>query len=226
MWFCPYPVDVTRFRTSAVTSPTNRDRLRARFGLSPNDFVVAFNGKLIDRKRPTELADAIRAVGDPSVKALFVGTGPLEDEVKHRGGNRVRVTGFINQTEIPAILSLGDLGVMPSSYDPHPLAVTEFLALGTPVLVSDRIGCVGPDDTVRPGENGLVYPCGDVAALTAAIVRLRTDEALRQRMGRRATEIADTQTPEVAADVVVKCMTEVRMAGDNRATFRHRVGQK
>jgi glycosyltransferase involved in cell wall biosynthesis len=220
MWFCPLPVDVDRFRSTAEAGQADRDRLRARFGLAPTDFVVAFNGKLVDRKRPVDLADAVRSAGDPGLKALFIGTGPLVNEIKARGGDCVRVTGFVNQAELPSVLALADLAVMPSSHDPHPLAVTEFMALGIPAVVSDRIGCIGQDDVVRPGETGLVYPCGDVAALTAAVFRLRRDGDLRRQMGRRAAAVADTQTPRVAADAVVRCLEGIRRPGSTTAALQ------
>jgi glycosyltransferase involved in cell wall biosynthesis len=174
--------------------------------LEPDDYVVTFSGKLVDRKRPQDVAEAVRLIGDRRVKALFVGTGPLEAEVRRLGAEFVRVTGFVNQEEIPSVLALGDLAVMPSSYDAHPLAVTESLALGVPVLVSDRIGCYGPDDALRHGENGYVYPCGDVKALAGLIARLRDDPGLRHRLSLRATELVQEQTPRAAAEALLLCL--------------------
>jgi glycosyltransferase involved in cell wall biosynthesis len=211
MRLCPLPVDVKRFRSEAgILGTESRAELRKRFRLEADDFVVTFSGKLVERKRPQDLADAVRTLGDPGVKALFVGCGPLEEELRRRSGEFVRLTGFVNQLEIPRILALGDLGVMPSGYDPHPLAVTESLALGVPVLVSDLIGCHGPDDALRNGENGYVYPCGDIAALAELIGRLKNDRELLARLQERARELIHSQTPQAAKEAVLDCLERLK----------------
>jgi glycosyltransferase involved in cell wall biosynthesis len=207
MRLCPLPVDVARFRSAlSDLDEGKRVELRKRFQLAPDDFVVTFSGKLSERKRPQDLADAVRLLGDPRVKALFVGCGSLEEELRNRGGDFVRMTGFVNQQEIPRILALGDLAVMPSAYDPHPLAVTESLALGVPVLVSDLLGCYGPDDALRVGENGLVYRCGDIPALAGLIRRVKEDSSLLASMKKRAVDLIGTQTPQTAARAVRECL--------------------
>lgn len=211
MWWCPCPVDVGRLQRAVRNfSGPERAELRRRYGLTPDDFVVTFSGKLVERKRPLDLAEAVTATGDPKIKALFVGSGPLELRLRRAGGEQVRLTGFVNQQEIARVLALGDLAAMPSSYDAHPLAVTESLALGIPVLVSDRVGCHGPNDVLRDGENGLVYPSGDVGALAGAILGLKADADRRRRMGERARRLAGTQSPGVAAQAVVRCLRELR----------------
>ena len=55
--------------------------------------------------------------------------------------------------------------VHPSQADPHPLITSEGACMGLPMIYSDRIGAVGPTDIAREGENVIVYPCGDTAAL-------------------------------------------------------------
>jgi glycosyltransferase involved in cell wall biosynthesis len=206
-WFCPMPVDLERFRSRlAGESPADRDALRRRLDLAADDFVVTFSGKMQPGKRPKDLAAAVRAIGDPRVKALYIGSGAMEEEVRRVGGEQVCMAGFVNQADMPRYVALGDVSVMPSAIDQHPLAVTESLGLGIPVLLSDRCGCYGPDDVLRDGENGFVYPCGDVEALAALIVQLRDDAALRRRLGERGREIAQTQTPQAAREVLVRCV--------------------
>ncbi len=211
MRLCPLPVDVSRFRAALDgLDDVKRAELRKRFQLAPDDFVITFSGKLYEGKRPQDLADAVRLLGDPRVKALFVGCGPAQEELRHRGGDSIRMAGFVNQQEIPSVLALGDLAVMPSANDAHPLAVTESLALGVPVLVSDLIGCHGPDDSLRDGENGFVYRCGDIHALAGLIRRLKEDPSLLASMKQRAVQLVETQTPQAAARAVLQCMESLK----------------
>jgi glycosyltransferase involved in cell wall biosynthesis len=69
--------------------------------------------------------------------------------------------------------------VLSSAWENLPHAAVEALAVGTPV-VSTRVG--GVPEVVRDGENGLLVPAGDVAALANAIRALLEDDALHDRL--------------------------------------------
>jgi glycosyltransferase involved in cell wall biosynthesis len=203
---------VERFRKAAFEAAPRRDEIRRRFGFAPSDFIVAFSGKLVPRKRPLDLVEAVRRVENPAVKALMIGSGPLEDEVRERGGDRVAITGFVNQSEIPAVLAAADLFVMPSDMDAHPLAVTEALACGIPVLVSDLTGCHGPDDAVRDGLDGFVFRCGDVDELSRRIRALASDPTTMARLSEQARRISMTQSAGEAAGQLAACLASLGRA--------------
>jgi glycosyltransferase involved in cell wall biosynthesis len=75
--------------------------------------------------------------------------------------------------------------VLPSRWpDPCPTTVLEAMALGAP-LVTTHMG--GIADMVTDGESALVVPPGDVAATAAALVRVVTDPALRERLSAQAS---------------------------------------
>jgi glycosyltransferase involved in cell wall biosynthesis len=61
------------------------------------------------------------------------------------------------------------------------------MCLGRPIIVSDHVGCA--QDLVRPGENGIVFPAGDVEALTAALREAFRDPERLAQWGRRSREI-------------------------------------
>jgi len=220
-----YPIDLARFR-AAVAAPgrPSRAELRFRYGLSPSSFVAVLAGKLEARKRPLDFVDAIahaRAGGTP-VQGLLVGDGPLRAEVDARIAARslaghVAVTGFVNQSEIPLVLEAGDVLVTASEMDPHPLVVSEGLAVGLPVVASDRVGCLGPTDSARPDVNALVFPCGDVPALASQLSRLVADPALLERLRLASRELAPTQDASVTASAVAKALGIADRAAPLRA---------
>ena len=190
--------------------------LRQRYEIPQEARVVLFVGKLIPRKRPLDLVQALaRLNSEGKVIGLFVGEGPLREKILFAGGSRVRITGFINQTEMPAHYALGDLLAMTSAHDPHPLAITEAAALGVPAVISDRCGCYGPRDVLRVGENGFVYPCGDVQKLAARLTTLLTDEPLRQKMAARARKLALTQDITVAARAIIDAVKALKNSYDH-----------
>ena len=191
------PVDVSRLKASAGDGGKARQEIRGRFGLAAEAFVVLFSGKLAPWKRPLDLAEAVsRGKARDGVVALFAGDGSCRAELDRytaKFPGRVVAAGFVNQSEIARYYAAVDALAVPSSKDPHPLVVTEAAAFGVPSILSDRCGCVGPTDVARDGETAIVYPCGDVARLAAAIDRLAGDRALRDRLGKAALAVAATQ---------------------------------
>jgi len=65
--------------------------------------------------------------------------------------------------------------------------------MGRPIVASD-IG--GIRDLVRPGENGLLVPAGDVGAWAEAIARLSRDPEACQRMGSAGRRMATRYSSE------------------------------
>jgi glycosyltransferase involved in cell wall biosynthesis len=57
--------------------------------------------------------------------------------------------------------------------------ILEAKAAGKPVVAAVVTGIV---DVVADGETGLLFPAGDISALTAALTRLITDKALATRL--------------------------------------------
>jgi len=208
-----YPVDVERFKQiSKLPDLTSRlTLLRHQYNIPNKANVVLFCGKLIPRKRPLDLAKALHLIPPKPYPliALFLGAGPLEGDIRRIGGNSVRITGFVNQSDIPLYYALSILLVHPAQEDAHPLVITEAASLGVPAIVSDHVGCVGPTDILRNGENGIVYPCGNIEKLAQAIDTLLEGKKLRYRMGMRGQELAETQCPIKAARHIRDALIQV-----------------
>jgi glycosyltransferase involved in cell wall biosynthesis len=207
-----FPIDLNRFRSAiAGLSSADRDQVRAKLGLTPDAVVALFVGKLIDIKRPFDFVEAIASLqnSSPHIEGLIVGSGPLENEVRERARalgveDRIRFSGFVNQTDIPKTLWAGDIIAMCSSKDPHPLAVSESMAVGNAVVASDRVGCVGPTDAARPGVNAVVYECGDVAQLAGHSKSLAADRPRLTAMQKASWDLAETQDVDAAARGVLR----------------------
>jgi glycosyltransferase involved in cell wall biosynthesis len=157
--------------------------------------VFASSAKLIARKRPFDLVDAVAALRrrGADVHALFVGDGEDRAATERRAvtmgiGDAMTIAGFVNQRELPDRYAAADALVLPSdSRETWGLVVNEAMAAGLPVVVSDAAGCAV--DLVRDGENGFTYACGDVAALAdrlTLIASLGADG--RRTFGRRSRE--------------------------------------
>jgi glycosyltransferase involved in cell wall biosynthesis len=214
-----YPVDRERLLAATPNREEVRRSVRERLGIPKEAFVVLFCGKLVDRKRPL---DVVRAVGLNAKRAVspwavLVGDGPqrrqLERFARTRGMLNVALIGFANQSQIATYYAASDVLVVASAQDPHPLVVTEAACFGLPVLVSDAIGCIGPNDTARPGVNTLVYPCGNVAALARLIRVLGSSPELRSHLGKGSWEIAARQDAGRAASLLAGAVAELVAMG-------------
>jgi len=87
------------------------------------------------------------------------------------------------------------------------LAALEAMAMGKPVVHAELGGAA---EMIVPGDNGLLFPVGDTAALVAALARL-ADRALAARMGRRARELAESMFSEaVMVDRYEQLLREAR----------------
>jgi len=196
LYWAPYAVDNAWFSLAQRDRKSARSRVRARIGVGPDTLVFASSAKLIARKRPCDLVDAVAALrkrgGD--AHALFIGDGEERRAIEQRAvavgiGDAITIAGFVNQRELPDWYAAADALVLPSdSRETWGLVVNEAMAAGLPVVVSDAAGC--SVDLVRDGDNGFTYACGDVTALAD---RLTTIASLgadgRRDLGRRSREI-------------------------------------
>jgi glycosyltransferase involved in cell wall biosynthesis len=73
-----------------------------------------------------------------------------------------------------------DVLVLPSHREGLPTVVLEAQAAGVPVVGASATGVV---DIVADGQTGLLFPVGNVPALTEAIARIITDGALAIKLG-------------------------------------------
>ncbi len=182
----PFPIDRAAFGSPSGGIDPAVARLRATHDLDGARIVLS-SGKIVLRKRQDDLVAALaRSVHRDRTVLVLLGEGEGRARIETesaRLGVRVLITGFVAPSDLPPWYRLADVYAHVSDFDPHPLAVSEAVHSGLPVVVSDRTGSWGPTDDVVPGENGLVVPTGDVDAIAAALDRLLGDDALRTRMG-------------------------------------------
>jgi glycosyltransferase involved in cell wall biosynthesis len=157
-----------------------REDLRASLGM--NGCTLVFAGRLSAQK---SLGVALRALASvDGITLLVAGDGdqrePLEREARElRVSGRVRFLGSQPRERVLELFHAADAAVLSSSWENFPHSVVEALAVGTPVLAT-RVG--GVTEVVRDGENGLLVPAGDPAALADAIGRFAADAELRDRL--------------------------------------------
>lgn len=131
------------------------------WGKTRDPRTAIFVGRLSPEKNPELLVDACRVLakrGKP-VRAVFVGDGPMREELEHRAaGLDVLFVGYVRDRRwVAEELSRATVCVAPSTYETFGLSIVEALACGTPVVVP----------SVGAGQEIVTDRCGAVADPTA-----------------------------------------------------------
>lgn len=179
----------------ASPDPTATDRLRRKWKIPPTSPVIGTLARFDEQKGHVVLLEAMARVLQrrPRARALLVGEGPLRQAVEQKAhalglSHAVVLTGL--RRDVPQVLALLDLFVLPSLWEGLPVSVLEAMAAGRPV-VATRVG--GVPEAVEHGVTGLLVPPRDPRALAAAIIRLLEDAELRRSMGRAGRERVEQQ---------------------------------
>jgi glycosyltransferase involved in cell wall biosynthesis len=190
----PFSIDSKALEAALANRGEIRERVRRQLGATDDAVLILTAGKLIPRKAQGDLIQAVAKLqqeGGRRAVVLIAGDGPerarLEGLAKPLG-DAVKFLGFVTVDQLPDYYVSADVYAHPSSHDPHPLAISEALYCGLPVVASDRVGSIGPTDDVQVGRNGWAYRDGDVAGLAGALREMIADAENR----RRASEVSRT----------------------------------
>lgn len=172
-------------------SYADRAAMRDRLGIPQDAFVVGAVGRLVPVKGHMTLLAAARILlsRHTGYRFLLVGGGEEEERLRRAADapplrGCVIFTGEVRDTA--PYVNLFDAAVNCSvGTETSCLALSEAMSIGLPCIASD-FG--GNPELVREGENGLLFPVGDSAALAACIERVRGDAALRHRLSVGARE--------------------------------------
>lgn len=208
LFYSPHCVDIEWFSRRATTAA--RTALRTRLGISAETKIALFAGKLVPFKRPHDLISSmaqLKAKGR-RVGVLVAGSGPLQPglaQVARENGVPYYCLGFCNQTDIPSAYAAADLLVLPSDgRETWGLVANEALASGTPIVVSDRVGCA--PDLAGDGTAGRTFPLGNIEALTEVM-----DDLLKQPPSAAAIAAKSrAHSVAAAADGIVNAVSFVR----------------
>jgi glycosyltransferase involved in cell wall biosynthesis len=137
----------------------------------------------------------------PDAFLWIAGVGPEEARLKSMTAalslqDRVRFLGWRNDAS--ALYRTADVCVFPSRYEPLGNVVIQAWAHGLPVVAA---ASQGPRALIEDGQDGLLVPVDDPAALAEAVRRLLGDPALRRRLagqGARRVELEFSEAAVVA----------------------------
>ena len=166
----------------APPSLSDREAVRAEFGIEADANVVGFVGRLFAQKAPHVLIQAFAecAGRHPQAILAIVGDGPLRESLEQLAtdlgvSDQIRWLGSQNgQQAMPAF----DLFVLSSHYEGMPYVLLEAAHAGLPI-VTTRVS--GASSVVCDDENGFTVNPGDVHKMGEAIDKLLSDAEMRSQ---------------------------------------------
>lgn len=178
-------VDAERYSPNHAQSAM---RARLLNGRDPNALLCVYAGRLATEKRIDLLLDVATL---PGVALTIIGDGAEREALETLfAGTGTHFTGYLFGEELSQAFASADVFLFTGAHETFGQVVQEALASGLPAIVIDQGGVV---DLVEHGVNG--YWCeADPAAFAAAVMRLRDDPALRQRLSQEARRRVENNT--------------------------------
>ena len=137
--------------------PSRRDpRLRAKLGLTDDQPLLIYVGRLDGEKKPDVVVEAFRRLpAQLGAKLVLLGEGPLRQEIERLGDDRIVLPGYVkNRGELAAWLASADIYVSGMADETFGVSIVEAQASGLPVVgvaagamidrVNEAVGRLGP----------------------------------------------------------------------------------
>jgi len=160
--------------------PSRRDaRLRRKIGVSENQPLLIYVGRLDSEKKPDVVVEAFRRLpAELGARLVLIGEGPLREQIAALGDQRIVSPGYLkDRTELAKWLASSDIYVSAMADETFGVSIVEAQASGLPVVgvaagamidrVTGRIGRLGPvGDSDAMAQNILGVWNGDRAAMS------------------------------------------------------------
>ena len=179
-------------------SPGNRAAARRLMDLPDDALVVGTVGRLAPQKAPQDMVAAIAAMDRPNVYCVWVGDGPMREEVARLVERRNLASRFLllgERRDVAALLPGFDVFALSSHYEGLPCSLVEAMTCGLPV-VATAVNAV--PEVVVPGRTGMLVPAAAPALLGRALAYLLDHPSEGSRMAAAArVQLGDRFDPEV-----------------------------
>ncbi len=143
---------------------TAKQATLAQFGIATDKRLLFTGARLVPVKGLHLMISAFARLGlaEKGWVWAIAGGGPLEANLKQQAGalngHGIHFLGVLNHSQTKALAACSDLFVLPSTYEPHGIVISEAMGAGTPVLASDACGAA--IDLVEPAKTGWLFRNG------------------------------------------------------------------
>jgi glycosyltransferase involved in cell wall biosynthesis len=155
-----------------------------------NKFIITFIGTFVRHNTPLILLECAEKLKDRNIHFVLAGDGELFQEIKERASKlpNVSLPGWLNQSEIYALLQFSHIGICPSAQPraAFPNKAFTYLSAGLPVI-SAFSGDL--KKLIEEYQIGFYYPPNDSDALVKCIEKLFHDPLMYKKMSENAQSV-------------------------------------
>jgi glycosyltransferase involved in cell wall biosynthesis len=159
----------------------DKDKKRAELGITNKGPIIGIGVRLCEQKGIIYLLKAMPQMIScfPDCTLIVAGTGSLKEELQLESKNlgvsaNVKFVGM--RTDIPQLLKLFDVYVLPSLWEGLPMVLLEAMAADCPIVATD-VG--GVSTAIEAGVTGLLIRPGDSDEIFRAVYSILSDQILR-----------------------------------------------
>lgn len=189
----------------------NKNKKREELGLNKDDKVLCCVARLVPVKGHKYLIEAMPKILKeiPNVKLLIIGDGELRQDLENLAKNigiadKIIFLGL--RFDVPELLSILDLFVLPSLNEGMGKVLIEAMACSLPVVASE-VG--GIKEIVINNETGMLVPPKDSEKMAKNIVYLLNDDELAKKMGIKGKQRALEFSSNVMVEKINKLYKEM-----------------
>lgn len=207
MSIAPEKIHLTSHWVDRVFMPMPVSKYEAFPGLSEDDRVLLFVGRVSDEKGVMQLPGMIESIRRevPRVRLVIAGSGPAEARLKEAVPDALFL-GWVDHKRLPSIYSGADIMLFPSQFDTFGCAVLESMACGLPVAAFEM---KGPRDIITDGVDGFLFQPGE--SWTSRLSAYLKDPTAWPSMRARARERADQYQAE---PILAGMLEHIGLGGD------------
>lgn len=186
-------IDVERFSTNVTE--TQKRKIRKKLGLSEEDFVILYVGRIMEIKGILELIQAVTSLKDEHMKLLIMGSAnsgkwsfsTYERRVKKlskQNKDRILFTGYVDNSEVYQYASVADIQCVPTLVEEAAgLVLLEAMAEGLPLIVTKSGGVM---EYVDNNTALFIEQENIVDNLKRAICHMKAHPEVRKQMSENA----------------------------------------
>lgn len=215
-----YGADTTCFKrifnaVPKISIKKDKAEVRKELSFSDDAFVVAIASRALEKKGWKDALESVekaRIITGRDICIVFIGNGPLYDEMQNIQVPWAYFTGYSN--DVQSYFNAADLVMLPSTYEGEsfPLCLLEAFQMSKPVIASE-IGEIKRMMTTDEGCAGIVVGIHDnkieIGELTNALVKIVEDKEMYGKSVSNAKIVSERYSMQVLTDELVKIYTSI-----------------
>lgn len=176
----------TSFFDPSLFSDKQKLELRENLGMSKDDFIYVFVGRVVKDKGINELVSAFQKISGeyPQTKLILVGPyennlDPVSSETKKYIEENSSIINVGFQSDVRPFLAVADVFTFPSYREGFPNGLMQACAMQVASIATNINGC---NEIIDDGHNGVLIPAQDAAALYDKMLYLFQNNDVRNAM--------------------------------------------